>query len=752
MNLLLTLKERIFPKRKMAEVPVDENENRKFGAFLGVFVPCILMLFGVIIFLRLGWIVGLVGPSEALIIITLAALITLITTFSMSAIATNIEVGKGGVYYMLSRSLGIEVGTAIGIPMYFRQSLTIAFCCIGFAESLHDLVPSWPILHISIGSLAVLTLLACTSVRGALKVQVVIFVAIMASLISLFTGSGELAPMPPETYTPPVLNSLGFWAIFAIFFPAMTGIESSVSLSGDLKDPKRSLPIGTISAILVAFVIYASIALFLIYRVPMERLVQDPLIMQDLASVPALIILGIWGATLSSALGGLLGAPRTLQAMAEDGMAPKIFAKTFGSMDEPRIATLATCFIALLGTCFGSVNIIAPLLTMVSLICYGMLNLSAGMETLIANPSWRPRFRVHWSISLGGAALCLIIMLMIDAGSALISLALVALIYFFFKRKQHKSSWADIRDGLLLFFARSAIYRLAYIDTTSKSWRPHFLVFTKSTSEHSTSLLKFAQGISQSKGFLTMASFILPGTVPIAKRKELAYNLTKRFEQENVHALVQIKESEKVTSGMYNMIEHHGLGPLTPNTIVFGGIRKEDESLDFINVLRLANRRHNNIVILNGANNLAVGERKDIHIWWDDQSQNNSELMLILGYMLQLNPARKRSHLCVKAMAANEIERKEKLAKFQQISLEKRLPIDIEIYVSSGLTQDRVTLVSEFSKDADMIFFGLKPPPKNSHEAENYASYLQSLSQAFEGLPLAFVLSSDFTPLDTILE
>lgn len=750
MNFLFTLKAKLFPKSPDAP-PILEEEPNKFGAFLGVFVPCILMLFGVIIFLRLGWIVGVVGASEALVIITLSALVTLITTFSMSAIATNIEVGKGGVYYMLSRSLGIEVGGATGIPMYLRQSLTIAFCCIGFAESLHDLVPSWPIIHISVISLIALTLLAYTSVRGALKVQVAIFVMIIGSLISLFTGH-ELTVVHPESYTPPLTTAMGFWAVFAIFFPAMTGIESSVSLSGDLRDPKRALPLGTISAIIVAFIIYAVISLFLVYRVPMNRLVEDPLIMQDIASVPALIILGIWGATLSSALGGLLGAPRTLQAMAEDGMAPRIFAKTFGNTDEPRIATLATCLIALLGACFGSVNIIAPLLTMVSLICYAVLNLSAGMETLIANPSWRPRFRVHWAVSLTGAALCLIIMLMIDAGTALESLAFVGLIYLFFKRRRQESSWTDIRDGLLLYFARSAIYRLAEADTTSKSWRPHFLVFTKSTSEHSTSLLNFAQGISQSKGFLTMASFILPGTMSLAKRKELVHNLTKRFEEDNVHALVQIKESEKVTSGMYSMIEHHGLGPLTPNTIVFGGIKKEDESLDFINVLRLAYRRHNNIVMLNGTNNLEVGERKDIHIWWDDQNQNNSELMLVLGYMLQLNTARKRSRLCLKAVASNEIERKERLEQFHQIGVEKRLPIDVDVYVTADLDQDRATLVYEFSKEADMIFIGLKPLPRKLNEAESYAEYLQNLSQTFEGLPLAFVLSSDVTPLDTILE
>lgn len=749
MNLITSIN-RFFFRKSTNDTQANATENRKFGAFLGVYVPCILMLFGVIIFLRLGWIVGLVGPTEVLFIITLAALIALVTTLSMASIATNAEVGKGGVYYMLSRSLGIEVGGAIGIPLFFRQSLTIAFCCIGFAESLHDLIPSWSITNISVGTLAVLTILAYTSVRGALKVQMGIFIAIIASLISLFTGT-EVSPMPPETFTPAPLNTLGFWAVFAIFFPAMTGMESSVSLSGDLKNPSKSLPIGTITAILTAYFVYMAISLFLTYHVPMDRLVQDPLVMQDLASIPALIIVGIWGATLSSALGGLLAAPRTLQAIAEDGMAPKIFARTFGSMLEPRIATLATCSIALVGTCFGSVNILAPLLTMVSLICYCGLNLSAGMETLMANPSWRPRFRVHWVISLIGAALCLITMLMIDAGAALLALLLVSLLYFFVKTRNYESSWTDIRDGLLLFFSRSAIYRLAYNDNPSKSWRPHFLVFTKSSDEHSSSLLKFAQGISQSKGFLTMASFIDPGTASTVKRKELSNSLSKRLKQEKIHALVQIKEAEKVTLGMHQMIEHYGLGPLKPNTIVFGGVRKEDESIDFVKVLRLAYRRHNNIVILNDVEKLEALKSTNLHIWWDDQYQSNSELMLVLGYMLQHDRARKHTRLCIKALVSSELERRNKVHQLHQISLEKRLPIDVEAFVSINSEQDQVKMVKEFSKDADMIFFGLKPPPQDLNEIEGYRDYLHGLSSAFEGLPVALVLSSEYTPFDSIL-
>lgn len=450
----------------------QETTQHKFGTFVGVFVPSILMLFGVIIFLRLGWVVGVAGLPTTLVIVALATIIALITVLSMSAIATNIEVKAGGVYYILSRSLGVEVGSAVGIPLFLKQALTISFCVIGFAESLKDLIPSWDITCIGLGTLAALAGLAYTSVRGAMKVQIAIFIAIAASLVSLFTGQ-EVAPMQPDSYVPSSLHSLSFWAIFAIFFPAMTGVESSVSLSGDLRNPSKSLPLGTISAIIVGSIIYSGVAIFLSYHVPVDRLVEDPLIMQDLASVPSLIIVGIWGATLSSALGGLLSAPRTLKAIADDGIVPKILGKTYGPMEEPKIATLATCILTSLGVYFGSVNLIAPLLTMICLICYGVLNLSAGIETLISNPSWRPRFSFHWAISITGAILCLIAMLMIDAGYALLSLLFVSLVYLAIKKRKITSSWPDIRQGILLFLTRCLIYRLSYGSSTKKSWRPH---------------------------------------------------------------------------------------------------------------------------------------------------------------------------------------------------------------------------------------------------------------------------------------
>lgn len=741
-------------KRKKSQEADQENQH-KFGTFMGVYVPSILMLFGVIIFLRMGWIVGIAGLPMALVMIFLATLIALITVLSLSAIATNIEVKAGGIYYIISRSLGVEAGASVGWPLYLKQSLTIAFCVIGFAESLKDLVPSWDITNISLITLGILSVLAYASVRGAMKVQLAIFIAILASLVSLFTGS-EMTPMEPDSYVPAAPHSLAFWGIFAIFFPALTGLESSISLSGDLRNPSRSLPPGTIGALLTGFVIYTAVAVFLAYRVPQERLASDPLIMQDIASIPSLIIVGIWGATLSSALGGLLGAPRTLKAIADDGLAPKIFSKTYGAMEEPRIATLATCLIAFIGVYFGSVNMIAPLLTMIILICYGVLNLSAGIETLIANPSWRPRVRIHWIVSITGALLCLISMLMIAPGYALISLAFVGAFYILLKKKQFKSAWSDIQQGILLFFTRTIMYRLVYGSGAAKSWRPHFLVFSEFAHESATPLIKFSDAIGQNKGFQTIASFTPIGTLDIEKKKEMRKGMMKHFKAQKIQSFIKIFEAEDPLEGMKQIMQFSGIGPLVPNTVLFGSLHKENKSAKFVEVLQAAYSMHYNVVIMNDDHNPfqeANPEKRDIHIWWDDQNSDNSNLMLVFSYMLQCNPIRKNSRIFVKAIASDEFQKKAKIEAYEKLSVEKRLPIDIKVYVASNELEERMQLVKEFSKSAEMTFISLPPPPKVGEPIEKYLCDLKVIAQGVEGLhTAALVLSSEQAPLSVLLQ
>lgn len=741
----------------------SKHTKPKFGTIVGVFIPCLLMLFGVVIFLRLGWVVGVVGLPTTAFIITMSTAVALMSTLSMAAIATNIQVGNGGVYYIISRSLGLEIGSAVGIPIYLKETLSLAFYIVGFAESLHDLFPALSIQHIGLVTLSVLSALAAASTKGALKIQMITLGVVTLSFASLFSG-GDLRPMHSETFTPEATGRLGFWAMFAIFFPAMTGVESVVSLSGDLKSPSRSLPRGAISATVVAFLTYLAVAIFLAYHVPLERLASDPLIIQDVARIPSLVVLGIWGATLSSALGGILSAPRTLQAMSNDGVVPRFLGKSFTRSGGPHIAMLLSFALSFTTIYYGSINLIAPMMTMICLVCYGVLNFSAGIETLIANPSWRPTFPVHWGLSLGGAGLCLLCMLMIDAGTAIICLSTVVVIYVLVRRYKVQKSWEDIREGILRYLSRSAVYRLSLGNlSSSKSWRPHFLVFSKATKEQSEHLLKVFQSISQSKGFITVASFISESNVSREKQHKLAEIMANRFREQDIHCFVNIRESQNTMVDIQQMIKYYGLGPIRPNTVVLGMLKDGNEADKFVDVIQTAYSNRCNVVLMShpkmgrqgDIESTAKQEKvKEIHIWWDDKNEDNSELMLIFSYMLLKQSNKVNNVIRIKAIIPDERAKNAKKEQFKALSERLRIPLHFDIYVSQKSTDEEYfSFLRLFSENASIIFLSLRPPSSSSAEHSDYSSYLRMLSKNTAQLQdVVMVLSSELTPLEKILQ
>jgi len=291
--------------------------GKKFGTFAGVFTPSILTILGVIMFMRLGWVVGNAGLIGAIMIIILAHVIAVSTGLSVSSIATDKKIGAGGVYYVLSRSMGIPIGGSIGIALYIGTAFSIALYLIGFAESFNGYFGfGMTINDLRLtGTLALITLtaLAITSTSAAIKSQFFILAAIIVSLAAVFFGHSNFEPQTVKMFSPE--NAVPLEVVFAIFFPAVTGFTAGIAMSGDLKDPKKSIPVGTLLAIGVGLIIYIVLAIFLAYNVNSEALKTDYNILMKIALFAPAVVAGIWGATLSSALGGILGAPRILQAM-----------------------------------------------------------------------------------------------------------------------------------------------------------------------------------------------------------------------------------------------------------------------------------------------------------------------------------------------------------------------------------------------------------------------------------------------------
>lgn len=686
--------------------------KHKFGTFFGVFLPGILSVFGVIIYLRMGFIVGQAGLFQTLAIIALGSFITLLTALSIASIATNIDVGKGGTYFLVSRSFGIQIGSAIGIALYVAQSLSVAFCIIGFSETLHALLPMFSITVIALISLGFLTVFVSVFMQAAMKAQLVIFLLIIASLISLFFGKF------PAHYTE-VSNvplSLGFWPLFALFFPAVTGIETGLAMSGDLRNPRKSIPLGAIAIVLCGWMVYTALSIFLYEFIPRSVLINDPFIIQKFAAVKVLVLCGIWAATLSSAIGGLLAAPRTLEALAIDGVVPSFIKKTIGKSEQPIISLIITVLISTVCILLGNLNSIASLLTMFKLIAYLMLNLATGTEAFLGNPSWRPSFKVHSSVAILGALLCLLVMVLIDAQLSVIALILVSIIYFWMQTRALQGSWDDIRQGVLQFICRFAIYRMRSGTESIRSWRPHFLVFSRSPAK-TTPVFKIASAITKDRGFLTIASIFTTGNEQEQEKRE--QQVEKFLRESHTPALVEIAISANPFEKMQELVTSYGIGSLKPNTIVIG-IPKDTQQIQTTAMSIISAVKAKKNVLLVGENALEC-TTKHIDIWWSNEDKITNEFMLLMSNMLIGHKNWKHHNIILKNFVADEKGRLSRQEHFKQLLSLMRFNIEVDTLVVSN---PQPADMGKLSQNPAMMFAAL-PLWNGEDSVETYAETLK---------------------------
>jgi len=729
-----------------AEKTSNSQSGYNFGTFQGVYTPSLLTILGVIMYLRFGWVLGHVGLIQTLLIVTLSTAITAITALSISAMATNMHVGRGGAYHIISRSLGVEAGGAVGLPLFLAQAFSISFYVLGFSEAVIGLFPFLPERLIGLVALAVLTFLAYVSADLALRVQFFILILILSSLVSFFVGG------PPQTLTisasPDILPRETFWSVFAVFFPAVTGIQAGLSLSGDLKDPAKSLPLGTLGAVLTSFVIYLAIPIFL-SRVVTDAniLITNPLILRDVARWGDLILFGLWGASLSSCLGMLLGAPRTLQALAQDGVVPRILGKSFGPRNEPRVALAVSCAIGVWGIWAGGLNVIATLLTMFFLTSYGLLNLCAAFEEMIGSPSWRPQFRVSWRISLLGAFGSLAVMFMISPGATFVASFASFGVYFLLRRKRLKNYWGDLRYGILMLCARFALYRLTEREPEERTWRPNILVLSASPTS-GWHLIALANAISYGSGFLTVAAVFPKEKVSADRITSLRQSIYEYLKKRRVSALVKIHPAEDVLEGIRELVDVYGFGPVVPNTILLGETEKEKNLDQYVALIqRIHQMRRNLVMVREGENDTPSFQNARIDVWWGRVSQN-ANLMLALAYLLHKSPDWSRSELVLRTIIDDEKDREESVKGLEDFVAKGRLGAKIEVIVKSE--KNIFDIIRTHSKDAGLVFLGMRLP-KEDEPLEMYRMYYENLIRWTEGLPsTALVLAAEEIEFDQI--
>lgn len=726
-----------------------DQPSSGLGTFGGVYTPSILTILGVIMYLRFGWVVGKVGLIGALVIVTLSTAITFLTSLSVCAIATDRVVRAGGAYYMISRSLGIETGGAVGIPLYFAQALSVALYTIGFAESVVQTFPHLNQMYVALAVTIGVGVLAYTSASIAIRAQYFIMAAIVLSLISLVLGK-------PITSEPIQINwwisnpeDVSFWQVLAVFFPAVTGIMAGVNMSGDLRNPTKSIPIGTLAAVGTGYVIYMILPIILATRADAASLVADPLIMKRMSLWGPAILLGVWGATLSSAIGSILGAPRVLQALARDGVLPnwlQFLGQGSGKTDEPKIGTAVTLGIAIAAVCLGDLDRIAPVLSMFFLTTYFVLNVSAGIESFLQSPSFRPSFRVPWFLSLLGAVGCIAIMFLINAIATVIAAIVVLLIYFWLQQRELIVTWGDVRRGLWMALLRTGILQIDHAED-AKNWRPHALVLSGAPKKR-WALIRLANAITHNRGLITVASVLPEGALNIDRKIKLEKRLGNYLERRGIQALVRLVNASNPFVGIQQLVEVYGLGPIVPNTILLGDSENPQNRDMFCQTITHAYARKRSVIVLRDkqSNRSKFPDGfggHHIDVWWGGM-QGNGGLMLLLAYLLKSDRTWRNANIYLKLVVHDQSAALGAKNNLEKMVNNLRIGAICQVIVADNRSFSEILQSS--SAQADIVFLGMAKPGKD------FRSYYENLQAKVSNLPTTvFVLAASDYPFEEVL-
>lgn len=690
------------------------KRSKKFGTFLGVYTPSVLTILGLIMYLRFGWVVGNVGLGWTIVIVLLSSSITFITGLSASAIATNIQVGVGGEYFMVSRSLGMETGGAIGIPLYFCRILSVTFYCFGLAEAVlvfwpqeWGQVPSYAIQGLAAFFIIFVTLLSGKSADLTLRSQIPIMILVGLSILALTIGvfmNTIHTPLMEATYS---TAPDGFWYVFAVFFPAVTGFTAGIGMSGDLKNPRKSIPKGTLSAVITGAIIYLFIPiLFAITGIlTLEQLQDEEFGLKTWTSVAllggVLVIPAVWGAILSSAFGSILGGPRVLQALSMDGLAPKFLSK-LSKTGQPTNATYISGGIALLAVSLGALNTIAQLVSVLFLTLYVTINFSAALETLVAEPSYRPRIKVPWYVSILGALGAVGVMFLVSAWACLVALLIVAGLYIWLRSRSIEQQWGDVSAGFWIKAARYALLQLKGRKIHGRNWRPLMLVFVRDIDKR-LDLIKLMQLLGQHHGILTIANLrVSPEALAPEEKDTPEAVMQRRLAYHGLQAFCEVHSVTDFHTGILEISQGHGLAGLRTNTIVFGWSDNKIGQINELGTIRDLKRKGRNVLLCHNKFPLPK-QGKQIDIWWGGQ-QTNGDLMLLLAYLLKLNRTWENANIRILSVVKDSGQ-KHILAKgIKKLLPKTRIRASVNVMVS---TESFITILHKKSGGSDVVFLGL---------------------------------------------
>jgi len=729
-------------------------EIKKFSTFDGVFTPTILTILGVVMFMRAGFVVGHAGIYGALAILVIAKTITTLTGLSISAIATNTEVKGGGAYYLISRSLGPEFGGAIAITIFLSQALSIPFYLLGFSEAV---VNTFPALdpYFDIVAYAVFAFIAFFSLKGAsivMKAQIVILVIVALSIASFLIGAAlkfDYATFAINT-RPLEGGVFGFWALFAIYFPAVTGILSGVNMSGDLKNPARSIPAGALGAIFAGFAIYAAQIILWGGASPREDLTGDSY--KSLTALwpyftTVLVVAGMFAATLSNILATILGAPRVLQSLAQDKLLKPVnmFAKVTAS-GEPRralILTIAICVTVLYAACRGgsggggALNVMASVVSMFFLWTYGIINLAAFVESFSRNPSFRPRFKFfHWFAALAGAAGSFAVTFIIDFKAAVLAGVVLTGLFFYVRKYVMSASFGDARRGFIYSRTRDNLLTLSSLPVHAKNWRPTIVAFAgdPDTRLH---LIKYADWLSSGRGILTIASMVRGNFAEtVDKRAEYAATFNEFLSKNRIKAFPEVLVTPDFDTGISHFLQSNSIGPIKPNLAIFGWSGDAARAQSYMNGILAASSLNMSVGLIYGRDLPDPKERRGrrIDIWW--RGERNGSLMVILAYLLTLNPEWSGVKMRILRVVNTLEEMGGALKELERLIDAARMEISIEP-ILSDVGENFPHMLHKHSGSSSVVFLGFAADANT-----NPARFHEAYTGLLQGMPTTILIQS----------
>ncbi|MDP8212983.1 MAG: amino acid permease [Candidatus Zapsychrus exili] len=673
--------------------------TKRFSTFEGVFTPCLLSILGVIMYLRLGWVVGNAGLGGAILIIVLANFITLATALSMSSVVTNIRIGAGGAYSIIAKSLGLEAGGAIGIPLYISQAISVAFYIAGFSECWRSIFPTHSILLISLIVWLALLIVSYLSAKLAFRIQYIIMMFIVLSIVSIVLGK----PQGFEGIT--LFNSTSssnFWQIFAIFFPAVTGILVGASMSGELKDPRRAIPVGTISAMTLSFFMYIFLAYCFATKASALNLQNNLSVAIDTGRWQWMVIAGIMGATLSSALSMFVSAPRVFLALGKHDNLP--FSKEFTHINdrgEPTVAILFTALIALTTILFGSLDKIAGLLTMFFLVTYGMINLTVFIEQSMGIASFRPTFRVNKIMPLLGSVGCVIIMFLINVKFSFIALLVIVFMYWLLLKRGTRFYSPDIRSGILVFFAEKFARMANALPYYPKIWKPNLLIPTEDIDNFS-SITNFIENIVSPAGRIKVYKMAGLGRDLSALDKRLSESV-ESLKEHNIFVETTVVESMNMLSTATTVIQTLKGMFFPPNTFFYA--LKENINNDTLvkDVIVKASSEDLGVILLDYDKKVGFAQEQIINVWIREGSPNIG-LSILIAIQLQRNW---EGTIRILQVVNNEYDKENAVSYLEKLKNLMRISQNVEIEVLVGGFME----VLKEAPLADVNIFGMPEVP-----------------------------------------